>query len=156
MLVIHVIFQKGRTDGHEVDVPLLQIFWDYHSPSPSTVISLDSAVILPENNPGNTKANDHPFRFKIRHVKKSVNPETSLQMTRTFGCSEKNERDEWVYSISQALLNYEKEKASARRLSSLSLSPPRIFVGSWLKEDVMPKSKTNRQRKFCSPPLVPS
>ena len=154
--MIRIMFQKARTDGHDVDVPLLQIFWDYNSPSPSTIISLDSAVVLPENRLDNTKpTNNHPFRFKLHNVKKSVNPETSLQMTRIFSCSGERERDQWVYSINQALLNYEKEKASARRLSSLSLSPPRGPSRSWAKEDVMPRSNPNRKR-FSSPPLIPS
>eukprot|EP00536_Pseudo-nitzschia_multiseries_P000637 jgi/Psemu1/179243/e_gw1.8.32.1 len=151
------VLVKARSDGHHVDVPLLQIFWDCNSPSPSTVISLDSAVILPENKLDQISSdNKHPFRFKIRHVKKSVNPETSLQMTRIFGCSGKNERDQWVYSMNRALLYYEKEKASTRKLSSLSLSLPRGVLKSWVKEDVMPQSKANRQRKFSSPPLSPS
>ena len=70
-----------------MDVPLLQIFWDYHSSSPSTVISLDSAVVLPEdklldaesgsNEPEKTT---HPYRFKIQHLKKSVNPEIAAEV----------------------------------------------------------------------------
>mmetsp|Transcript_53204 Transcript_53204/g.59460 ORF Transcript_53204/g.59460 Transcript_53204/m.59460 type:complete len:267 (+) Transcript_53204:139-939(+) len=151
----------ARTDGHHIDVPLLEIFWNFSSPSPSTVISLDSAVLLPENNIDPTESSsNHPFRFKIRHVKKSVNPENSVQMTRIFSCSEISERDQWVYSINQALLNYEKEKAGAKRLNPLSLSPPRGTSRSWAKEVVMPQSdrqlnKSTRTR-YSTPPLVPS
>mmetsp|Transcript_12638 Transcript_12638/g.26790 ORF Transcript_12638/g.26790 Transcript_12638/m.26790 type:complete len:305 (+) Transcript_12638:293-1207(+) len=155
------VLVKARTDGHNVDVPLLQIFWDYNSPSPSTIISLDSAVVLPENkvdNPKSDRDNIHPYRFKIRHVKKSVNPDISLQMTRVLSCSGESERDEWVYAINQALLEYEKEKACVRRLNSLSLSPPRVPYRVWAKEDVMPRSTRNspRQKNTSSPPLVPS
>ncbi len=139
-----------------MDVPLLQIFWDYHSPAPSTVISLDSTVLLPENNLEKVDHN-HPYRFQIRHVKKSVNPEISVQLTRIIGCAKESERDEWVIAINQALLEYEKEKANARRLSSLSLSPPRSgHSRSWAAaEDVMPQSNTNRQRAISSPPRIP-
>ena len=155
----------ARTDGQDVDVPLLQIFWDNSSPTPSTVISLDSAVVLPEDNLDTTKSSsNHPFRFKIRHLKKSVNPEHSLQMTRIFSCSEKAERDEWVYLINAALLNYEKEKASSKRLNHLSLSPPRVrdTSRSWAKEDVMPaqlstarQQNTSTSIRLSTPPLFP-
>ena len=159
-------FQMARTDGQDVDVPLLQIFWDNSSPTPSTVISLDSAVVLPEDNLDTTKSSsNHPFRFKIRHLKKSVNPEHSLQMTRIFSCSEKAERDEWVYLINAALLNYEKEKASSKRLNHLSLSPPRVrgTSRSWAKEDVMPaqlstarQQNTSTSIRLSTPLLFPS
>jgi len=173
------VLVKARTDGHDVDVPLLQIFWDYHSPTPSTVISLDSAVLLPENNVNATKPeknniNSHPYRFQIRHLKKSVNPEiSSVQLTRILSCSEESERDQWVYSINEALLNYEKEKASAARRTalgglcsmpmsmsmSLSMSPPRGPIRSWANEDVMPQQSNSRIRQrtsaSCSPPRIP-
>ena len=151
-----ILIQKARTDGHNVDVPLLQIFWDNYSLAPSTVISLDSVVLLPENIEDPTKAdNNHPFRFKISHVKKSVNPEIAVQLTRILGCSEESERDEWVYKINRALLNYEKEKANARRLNSLSLSPPRGSSRSWANEDVMPRSNPSPKRIVHSPPRIP-
>ena len=150
------MLQKARTDGQDVDVPLLQIFWDYHSLAPSTVISLDSVVLLPENNADPTKAdNNHPYRFKISHVKKSVNPEIAVDLTRVLGCSEESERDEWVYAINRALLNYEKEKANARRLNSLSLSPSRSYSRSWANEDVMPRSNPSPKRITHSPPRIP-
>ena len=148
--------QKARTDGHSVDVPLLQIFWDYHSPSPSTVISLDSAVVLPEiDDDTSTSENSHSFRFQIQHLKKSVNPEHSVQLTRIFNCSDEEERNRWVYSINEALLNYEKEKAAANRRESGSLSPPRNLFRSWIKEDIMPQSTKMRQRMVSSPPRIP-
>lgn len=134
-----------------MDVPLLQIFWDYHSPTPSTVISLDSAVLLPENNVDPSKPDsNHPYRFKIRHVKKSVNPDIDVQLTRIIGCAKENERDEWVYAINQALLHYEKEKANAKLNA---VSPPR--GRSWANEDVMPKANPTRQRAVSSPPRIP-
>lgn len=151
------VLVRARTDGHDVDVPLLQIFWDYHSPTPSTVISLDSAVVLPENNFDTSKAENvhRMYRFQIRHLKKSVNPEISVQLTRILGCADAAERDHWIYSINQALLTYEKEKASAKRLNSLSLSPPRGIIRAWVNEDVMPQSSRIRQTSSSSPPRIP-
>mmetsp|Transcript_6030 Transcript_6030/g.14615 ORF Transcript_6030/g.14615 Transcript_6030/m.14615 type:complete len:302 (-) Transcript_6030:142-1047(-) len=149
------VLVKARTDGQDVDVPLLQIFWDYHSPAPSTVISLDSTVLLPENNLDPSKPdNNHPYCFTIRHVKKSVNPDIDVQLTRIIGCAKENERDEWVYAINQALLQYEKEKANAK-LSLLSPSPQRGNSRSWANEDIMPKANPTRQRTVSSPPRIP-
>lgn len=123
------VLVRARVDGHDVDVPLLQIFWNATSPTPSTVITLDSAVILPETiaETRKSKPNYHPFRFKIRHVKKSVNADPAFQLTRAFSCPQEG-RDAWLSAMNEALLEYEKEKASARRLSILSLSPPRRSI----------------------------
>jgi hypothetical protein len=145
--------QRARVDGHEVDVPLIQIFWASTSPTASTVILLDSAVVIPENNPDQSKSHCHPFRFKIRHVKKGVT-ESSVQPSRVFACPE-GSRDAWVYAINHALLGYEKEKASARRLSGLlTLSPPRRVV-SWAKEEI-PMDFARRPKRIDSPPSVPT
>lgn len=107
-------------------------------------------MVIPEHNLD--PANENPFRFKIRHVKKSV--DTSLQLTRVFSCN-KESRDDWVYAINHALLEYEKEKANARRLSGLlTLSPPR-----WrrrMAEDVSPDMLRRRQPPNLVIPPVPS
>jgi hypothetical protein len=118
-------------DGHDIDLPLLQIYWSSTSPTPSTVITLDSAVIVPENiisEPStSSKPNQHPYRFKIQHVKKSINSDSTLQLTRVFSCPQEG-RDEWLSAINQALLEFEKGKARARRRRVLSSSPPRRSV----------------------------
>jgi len=111
----------ARLSGHDTEVPLLQIYWYSSSPTPSTVIVLDSAVVLPEDDEDKEKWNC--FRFKIRHVKKSVDEESS-QITRLFSCP-KEGRDAWVIAINQALLQYEKEKALARRIAASIASPLR-------------------------------
>lgn len=138
----------ARISGHEVEVPLLQIYWNQSSPTPSTVIHLDSAVILPEDLNDSTKWNCS--RFHIRHVKKSVD-ESSVRMTRTFSCPREG-RDAWCEAINQALLEYEKEKAHSRRHSSyLSLSPPRWKAGvSWAAGDAHPSAA-----KDMLPPVAP-
>jgi hypothetical protein len=113
--------QWAKVEESPVDVPLLQIFWTSTSPTASTVISLDSAVVIPDNK---CHGSSNPFRFMIRHIKRSINDSHSnLQITRVFSCP-KDARDDWVYAINHALLEYEKAKASARRLKGLSLSSP--------------------------------
>ncbi|KAL3925913.1 MAG: hypothetical protein SGILL_000090 [Bacillariaceae sp.] len=106
----------ASVEGNEgIDLPLLQIFWTSTSPTASTVISLDSAVVIPENLQDNSNA----FRFMIRHLRTSVSDsDSTLQMTRLFSCP-KEARDDWVYAINHALLEYEKAKASARRLGGI-------------------------------------
>jgi len=147
------VLVRARVDGHDVDVPLLQIFWTSTSPTASTVISLDSAVVIPENDL--SKSNFHKYRFKIRHVKKSVNPESSVQLTRVFSCP-KEGRDEWVYAINHALLEYEKEKANARRLSGLlTLSPPRRHFALPCTSDEAPQDSNRRQKRLQHAPPVP-
>jgi hypothetical protein len=97
--------------GHDVYIPVLQIYWYRTSPSPTTVIHLDSAVVLPEDDSNESKWNKS--RFKVLHVKKAVD-ESSIQMTRSFTCKREG-RDAWVHAISSALLEYEKGKAKARK-----------------------------------------
>lgn len=146
-----------------MDVPLLQIFWTSTSPTASTVISLDSAVVIPENNLDPSRANCNPFRFKIRHVKKSINdPESSFQLTRVFSCP-KESRDDWVYAINHALLEYEKEKANARRLSDmLSLSPSRSSGSSvtrsslWMSDDMSPDALRRSRKQLQKHPIANS
>lgn len=122
-----ILKQRARVDGHDIDLPLLEIYWNSTSPTPSTVITLDSAVIVPENiiaEPSeSSKPNHHPYRFKIRHVKKSINSDSTFQLTRVFSCPQDG-RNEWLSAINQALLDFEKEKARARRRRVLSSSPP--------------------------------
>ena len=111
----------AKVEDSPVDVPLLEVYWASTASTASTVISLDSAVVIPVNNHPDSS---NPFRFVIRHIKKSVNDsDSSLQITRMFSCP-KETRDDWVYFINQALLEYEKSKASALRLQGLSLSSP--------------------------------
>ena len=123
-----VIQQLARIPGHEVELPILQIFWHSSSSTPSTVIRLDSAVIHPEDLKDNSKWNT--FRFRIRHARISVD-EHSVQASRIFSCT-KESRDAWCQAISTALLVYEKEKAHARKkLGFLSSSPRRWRSSSW-------------------------
>lgn len=111
--------QWAKVEESPVDVPLLQIFWSNTSPAASTVISLDSAVVIPDNSCPNSS---NPFRFMIRHIKRSISDsDSALQITRFFSCPQAS-RDDWVFAINHALLEYEKAKASALRLKGLSLT----------------------------------
>jgi hypothetical protein len=117
----------GYIDGYDnVEVPLLGISWYPTSTNNSTVIVLDSTVVLAVDLPNK----DRPHRFEIRHAKSSriVTPlkhnqnnnppsvTSELSITRTFSAASRKARDAWVYAISQALLSYEKEKAALRKL----------------------------------------
>lgn len=138
MLTIWFLRKLARIPGHEVEVPLLQIFWFPTSATPSTVIHLDSAVVLPEDKSDDSKWNCH--RFKIQHVRKSID-ESSIQMTRSFSCP-RDGRDAWCQVISKSLLDYEKEKAFLRQQSnSASLNPPRwrSLIG-WATGDAHPSA----------------
>ena len=107
-----------------VDVPLLCIYWYPTSADPSTVILLDSTVVMGISAPD--LADWNAFRFEIRHA--STQQNETIPVTRTFAASPRKARDAWVYSISQALLAFEKEKAAHSKLQQQaggSLSPMR-------------------------------
>ena len=119
----------GYIDGYDnVEVPLLGISWYPTSTNHSTVIVLDSTVVLAVDLPNK----DRPHRLEIRHAKSSIatlskkdkhnhHPVSAtsteeLPMTRTFAAPSRKARDAWVYAMSQALLSYEKDKAALRKL----------------------------------------
>jgi hypothetical protein len=134
---------------------LLQIFWYSTSPTPSTVIHLDSTIVLPEDDPDSSKWNC--YKFKIRHVKKSVD-ESSIQVAGCFSCPREG-RDAWLYAINQALLGYEKEKAisTSRKQSNLPLSPPRHSSPSWATADSFPTAIQRKPVEVApTPPTSPT
>ena len=140
--------QLARISGQDVDVPMLQIYWGESAPTPSTVIVLDSAVILPTEGPDPAKWNF--YRFEIRHVKKPLD-DSFQHITRIFSCPREG-RDRWVYAMNQALLSYEKNKANRKRFDAIS-SPPRVL--SVPTNESYPQTKPNRTRMSVpmSPPL---
>ncbi|CAJ1940018.1 unnamed protein product [Cylindrotheca closterium] len=141
------VLSLARVPGHDVDVPMLEIYWSESAPTPSTVIVLSSAVILPTEGPDPVKWNF--YRFEIRHVKKPVN-DSFQQVTRIFSCPREG-RDRWVYAMNQALLDYEKAKASRKRI--VSTSPPRTLAAP--ANESFPPMKPIRTRLSIpmSPPL---
>jgi hypothetical protein len=133
-----------------VQVPLLCISWYANSTSSSTVIVLDSTVVLAVD----VADSSHPFRLEIRHAATREN--RSLPDTRTFAAPNAKVRDAWVYNISQSLLNYEKSTAAARkyvpmRRYNLDCSPMERFQASLPPGSISP----NRQQflaRIQSPP----
>jgi hypothetical protein len=101
----------AKVEGFAVDVPLLIIYW-YPSSTPSTVIILDSTVVVPVNKKTNGESECNPYQFDVIHAKDGES--SSEGVKRTFSVPHRG-RDEWVYAINSALLKYEKDKAQARR-----------------------------------------
>eukprot|EP00545_Synedropsis_sp_CCMP1620_P013862 CAMPEP_0119028886 /NCGR_PEP_ID=MMETSP1176-20130426/39742_1 /TAXON_ID=265551 /ORGANISM="Synedropsis recta cf, Strain CCMP1620" /LENGTH=342 /DNA_ID=CAMNT_0006985131 /DNA_START=53 /DNA_END=1084 /DNA_ORIENTATION=- len=95
----------AKVQGFAVEVPLLLVYWFHLSEVPSTVISLDSTVIVPLDQP----EKDHALHcFSIIYAKDEE------KATRTFSVAQKG-RDAWVSTINQALYNYEKEKSKVQK-----------------------------------------
>jgi len=107
----------AKVDGYDYDVPLMLIYWYPTSAQASTVIILDSTVVMPVDQTDKSKWNS--YRFEIRHIPKGQSNETLA--TRTF-TAQKESRDAWVYAISQALLSYEKRKDKSRKQASKQAS----------------------------------
>jgi hypothetical protein len=142
-------YKKNAAAATQIDVPLLLVSWYptgfisgggsggtrsmnlLGSSTPSTVILLDSTVVMavdiPENNDnnnnnGNTDGstnnsnNDrwNAHRFEIRHASTRENA-TLPTNSRTF-CAPRKARDAWLYAISQALLLHAKQKDRLRKL----------------------------------------
>lgn len=127
-------------------MPLLLIYWHSSSPSPSTVILLDSTVVVPEDLPDESKWNC--YRFQIRHARNSED-DSSAPVTRTFSCPQEG-RDAWVYAINQSLLDFEKQRAKARKsATALSHSRP---TRTW----TMDKFPDVAKRRLTELPPTPS
>ena len=104
-LVLSYILKFAKVQGYDVDVPLLLIYWYNTSTTPSSVLLLDSTVVIPIDKEPKDKWN--AARFDIVHARQTEN--ATMKTTRTFTAPRKA-RDTWVYAISQALLVHEKEK----------------------------------------------
>ena len=133
-------------------MPILLIYWYSSTPTPSTVILLDSTVVMPEDDPDKSKWNC--YRFKISHAK-TTKDDLAVHVTRVFSCP-KEGRDRWVYAINKALLIFEKQKAKARKVSTLSPSPPRnSFQMTWAT-DPFPTAMSPRKSGVApTPPTSP-
>lgn len=95
-------------------MPLLLVYWLPYSETPSTVISLDSTVVLPVDRP------DHSWNkycFNVIHAKGDTN-----ETTRSFTVAQKG-RDAWVLAINQALLHHEKQKSRAKIEAAMCRTP---------------------------------
>lgn len=150
----------ARVDGYDSEVPIMLIYWYQSSAHASTVILLDSTVVLAVDLDDKDRWNAH--RFEIRHVQKQDNVELA---TRTFSAPQKG-RDAWVYAISQALLSYEKQKDKHRKIAQMhraealarrSRSPDRSAVSSPTYDEVWTGDRfvTVERRRPSSPPSSP-
>mmetsp|Transcript_5233 Transcript_5233/g.7390 ORF Transcript_5233/g.7390 Transcript_5233/m.7390 type:complete len:433 (-) Transcript_5233:359-1657(-) len=99
----------AQVSGYEVEVPILMIYWFRSSEKPSTVILLDSTVVVPIDLEDTSEWN--AFMFNIIHVRS----ESKEQTTRVFTVQSKKARDAWVYAINDALLAFEKQKDQAHK-----------------------------------------
>jgi hypothetical protein len=113
----------AKVQGYDSEVPLLLIYWFPSSMSATTAIVLDSTVVLGVDLADKSLWNSS--RFEIRHA--STRENVTIPVTRTFAASQQS-RDAWVYAISEALLNYEKEKARARKVAVCK--PVRSIIGT--------------------------
>ena len=140
-------------DGHgDVDVPLLQIYWFRASETPSTVILLDSTVVLPVDKEESETC--FPHRFDVVHAKDDESGGT--RVTRSFAIARKG-RDQWVYAINSALLKYEKDCAQARREAAAlkDLRPKQSSFGSILDgERFRTISESFNYSRPISPPPI--
>lgn len=99
----------AKVEGYDSEVPLLLIYWFPSSLTATTAIVLDSTVVLGAELDDKSKWN--AYRFEVRHA--STKQNGTIPVTRTFTADQKS-RDAWVYAISEALLNYEKQKRKNR------------------------------------------
>jgi len=130
----------GRVEGYgDLDVPLLCISWFPTSQSISTVIVLDSAVVLSLDLP----EKEYRYRFEIIHAASKEN--SSLPVTRTFSAPSLKARDAWNFAISEALLIYSKSKQKAKTANKFprltSFRPQQLYPKSATRsfEDVFPE-----------------
>jgi hypothetical protein len=100
--------------------------------------------------PDNTNWNCH--QFEIRHVKKPLD-NACKQISRFFSCP-KEGRDRWVYTMNEALLEYEKEKAYRRKSLVSMSSPPRILYA--VQDALPPKAFQNSKQPRLTVPLAAS
>ncbi|GAX10059.1 hypothetical protein FisN_25Lu105 [Fistulifera solaris] len=100
----------AKVDGYNCEVPLLQLYWHSSAPMPSTVILLESTVVLAMDL--SDKDQWDSSQFEIRHAATKENP--TISATRIFAAP-KHSRDVWVYMISEALFSFEKNMAAHKR-----------------------------------------
>lgn len=141
----------AKVDGYSCEVPLMQIYWHSSAPIPSTVILLESTVVLAIDL--SDKDQWDSFRFEIRHAATKENP--TISVTRTF-TAPKISRDTWVYMISEALLCFEKEMAYHKKFALLRshVERPKISVFKEVQTGEC-SSSADVQSSNNTPPCIP-
>lgn len=121
------VLATAAVPGYDVDVPLLLVYWYSSSESPSNVIVLDRTVVMPVDRYKTDKKllEWNTFTFEVVHTAKKQGggsnsagggdkaEDQENKVTRTFSVPEK-ERNEWVFNINTALLDYEKRLTKHR------------------------------------------
>jgi len=145
--------------GYETtNVPLLLIYWYQHSKTPSTIIVLDSTVVVPLDKPD--KENWNAYCLEIIHTTSSVETTTTLlssannsgspqkqqqqqklakpkRITRVMTAGTREARNAWVFNINQTMIQYEKEKHLIRKMKTKQLQQKqrRHYPNAMLYED---------------------
>ena len=135
----------ASVEGFSVDVPVLLIYWHPLTTTASTAIALHSTVVLAEDEGNDQEAWD-AHRFVIKYKNGT---------SRVFSAQQKD-RDDWVYTISQALLQYEKQKASLKKLHRPT-SPVQNSKDPWKNlyaVEIRSPTKGNSSHSL-SPPVSP-
>uniref|UniRef100_A0A7S4S2F4 PH domain-containing protein n=2 Tax=Ditylum brightwellii TaxID=49249 RepID=A0A7S4S2F4_9STRA len=125
----------ANVPGYEADVPLLLIYWHSQVPTPTTVIILDSTIIMAvDRNEGEVREeqpeSSNTHCFDVVNTRASSGKQKKDTMVRTFAAPLK-ERNEWVVAMRDALKRYGRRKVMAgqsgrTRTSGLPpTSPPR-------------------------------
>ena len=138
-------------DGDDIDVPLLLLYWFPVSEVPSTVISLESTVVVPmdrENKDDWTK-----YCFNIVHARGEE------RTTRCFTAPQKG-RDSWVCFINEALYNFEKTRVKAKQELSwqqpvVITPPPKPAPSIWSSDTCVEMSVHSTVSPPNSPRLIP-
>lgn len=107
----------AHVETFEVEVPLFLVYWYPSSETPSTVITLDNTVVLPMDQDDKEESWNRNC-FQIIHAKGE-----GEDFKRTFTVPQKG-RDVWVLSITQALHDYAKTVAKAKKQKSSTPLPP--------------------------------
>ena len=112
------MLKHAEVDGEDFEVPLLLLYWFPASDKPSTVISLESTVVVPMDCEHKDDWSKHCFNV--------VNVRGESSISRCFTAPQ-NGRDGWVSAINDALYNFEKAKSKAKLEVT---SSPRSIMGT--------------------------
>ena len=122
---------------------MLLIYWFQYSEAPSTVISLDSTVVIPIDKDDPTLR--YAFQWNVVHAR------DEQQCTRTFAAPRKG-RDTWVWKMNEALMAYEMNKSiEKKRHNQLLLFQKRPISPELVSDDRFLRSS----RTTFSPPSSP-
>lgn len=151
--------------SNNVEVPLLVMYWYPSSVKPSTVILLESTVVVAVDQNSTTMKHSHALnahRFEIRHATGQWSGDDKAGVTRTFSAGNPKERDQWVYAIAQALLDHAKCKQAAHKNNNAAMaaavsegrgrSPFRRSVAAAVEDSFCITTTSGECRSLSPPP----